>query len=256
MIPMFPHAVQRLYLERIAKSTRPYLARGHQVIRCPDCLLAVEHCQCHLRELVPSYCAFCLVIYDAEILKPSNSARLIADLIADTHAFSWSRTNPPKELFALLKYDDYQPIVIYPRENALPTQPAVTQEQLLTKNAKKPLFILLDGTWRQAHKMYRKSPWLHDFPLLSFHLSQPPTSYNLRQGSLGFQLATAEVAALALKEAHEQANADVLLRWFEIFCEANLMATSKTSLVKNRKPLTQLQNEYQQALSLAKRASS
>ncbi|CAG9295727.1 tRNA-uridine aminocarboxypropyltransferase [Celerinatantimonas diazotrophica] len=256
MVSVFPHAVQRLYLERIAKSTRPYLARGHQVIRCPDCLLAIEHCQCHLRELVPSHCAFCLVMYDAEILKPSNSARLIADLIADTHAFSWSRTEPPQALLALLQRDDYQPIVVYPRANALPTQPSVTQEQLLTGGAKKPLFILLDGTWRQAHKMYRKSPWLHHFPLLSFHLSKPPTTYNLRQGSLDFQLATAEVAALALKEADELANADALLRWFEIFCEVSLMATSKTSLIKNRRPLIQLQKEYQHALSLAKRESS
>lgn len=256
MVPAFPHAVQRLYLERVAKSTRPYLARGHQVVRCPNCLLAVEHCQCHLRAQVPSQCAFCLVMYDGEILKPSNSARLIADLVADTYAFTWSRTEPNEALLSLLKRDDYQPIVIYPQENAVATQPVVTDEQLVTGGAKKPLFILLDGTWRQAHKMYRKSVWLHDLPLLSFHLSQPPTSYSLRQGSLDFQLATAEVAALALNKAHEDANANVLLRWFEVFCEASLMATSKTSFVKNRKPLAQLQQEYQQALSLANKASN
>ncbi len=31
----------------------------------------------------------------------------------------------------------------------------------------RPLFILLDGTWSEARKMFRKSPYLEHLPVLS-----------------------------------------------------------------------------------------
>ncbi|CAG9000078.1 MAG: hypothetical protein CENE_02067 [Candidatus Celerinatantimonas neptuna] len=244
-----PHAVQRLFLERLSRSTRPYLARGHQIVRCPQCRLAKLYCQCHLRRDIPSESAFCLLMYDAEVLKPSNSARLIADLIDDTYAFLWSRTNPPEALLSLLEDPLYQPVVIFPRQNALPDQPMTSSHQLQQLD-KKPLFILLDGTWREAHKMYRKSPWLHAFPLLSFDLDEPPSRYSLRKGSLGFQLATAEVAALALDALGEGKNAKALLCWFEVFCEASLQVTTKASAIE-RQPLAILQEAYLQAVDEA-----
>ncbi|MFM2486574.1 tRNA-uridine aminocarboxypropyltransferase [Celerinatantimonas yamalensis] len=250
MASHFPHAVQQLYLQRLSMSTRPYLARGHQIVRCPDCRLAVQFCQCHLRQLVPSDCAFCLVMYDAEVLKPSNSGRLIADLIEDTHAFTWSRTQPPSALLALLQSPQYQPIVIFPKANALEAQPMVEPQHLKYCSGKKPLFILLDGTWREAHKIYRKSLWLHHLPLMSFDLKSAPTEYSLRRGRRDFQLATAEVAALALAQAGEQHNAEALLHWFEVFCEASLLATTKIPLI-TRQPLALLQQNYQHAVALA-----
>ncbi|MFM2482108.1 tRNA-uridine aminocarboxypropyltransferase [Celerinatantimonas sp. YJH-8] len=244
-----PHAIERLYQQRLKQSTRPYQARGYQIIRCPHCHLAQKFCQCHLKQSVVSNCAFCLIMYDFEVLKPSNSAGLIADIIPDTYGFIWSRMQTSTELLTLLANPEYQPIVIFPTQNALESQPLATAHDL-QPTGKKPLFILLDGTWREAHKMYRKSPWLHHFPLLSFNLDKAPSDYSLRKGSLGFQLATAEVAALALAAAGEQANADVLLSWFEVFCEASLMATSKDSDFV-RRPLVQLQKAYMDALEQA-----
>lgn len=255
LMPMnTPHAVQRLFLERLSRSTRPYLARGHQIDRCPDCRLAKSYCQCHLRRQLLSDCAFCLLMYDAEVLKPSNSARLIADLIDDTSAFLWSRTTPPEALLSLLADPSYQPIVIFPRQNALATQPLAHPHDLQQLD-KKPLFILLDGTWREAHKMYRKSPWLHAFPLLSFDLDEPPSRYSLRKGALGFQLATAEVAALALDALGEGKNAKALLCWFDVFCEASLQVTTKVSLIE-RQPLAALQEDYLHAVDEALRVST
>lgn len=244
------HAIERLYQQRLSQSTRPYLARGFRIERCPHCHLAQRFCQCHLKQQVLSECAFALVMYDFEVLKPSNSAGLIADVIGDTHGFIWSRTEPSQELLALLADPQYQPIVIYPQANAVPEQPIATAADLHPQG-KKPLFILLDGTWREAHKMYRKSPWLHSFPLLSFNLATAPSAYSLRKGSLGFQLATAEVAALALKAADEIENAQVLLSWFEVFCEASLQATTKP-MEAHRQPLSQLQGNYTEALGAAR----
>lgn len=60
--------------------------------------------------------AFLLLMYDDEILKPSNTGRLIADIIPDTFAFIWSRTDPNREMLALLKDPQWFPIVIFPEE--------------------------------------------------------------------------------------------------------------------------------------------
>ncbi len=45
-IDQYPHAVARLKAIRKAKSTKPFLARGHQVVRCPRCRLDERYCIC------------------------------------------------------------------------------------------------------------------------------------------------------------------------------------------------------------------
>jgi DTW domain-containing protein YfiP len=47
-------------------------------------------------------------------MKPSNTGRLIADILPDTAAFQWSRTEPPQALLDLVASPDYQPMVVFP----------------------------------------------------------------------------------------------------------------------------------------------
>lgn len=96
------HAVHTLYDERLARSTRPFLARGCKVERCRQCMLRTHLCICEYRPLATSNAAFLLVMFDDEILKPSNTGRLIADVFEDTFAYIWSRTEPNTEMLALL----------------------------------------------------------------------------------------------------------------------------------------------------------
>ena len=46
---------------------------------------------------------FCLLMFDTEPMKPSNTGRLIADILPDTTAFQWSRTEPSQDLLDLKK---------------------------------------------------------------------------------------------------------------------------------------------------------
>jgi DTW domain-containing protein YfiP len=41
-------------------------------------------------------------MFDTEPMKPSNTGRLIADILPDTEAFQWSRTEPPQALLDLV----------------------------------------------------------------------------------------------------------------------------------------------------------
>ncbi|MGL5006829.1 MAG: tRNA-uridine aminocarboxypropyltransferase [Plesiomonas sp.] len=219
---MLPNAVLTLREARLAHSTRPFLARGCRVVRCQRCLLAVSHCLCAHIQPVSANSQFCLIMYDTEPLKPSNTGRLIADILPDTQAFLWSRTEINPALLALLQDPTLQPYIIFPESYAAPERvvhdlltstpnpltppnPAVTLRPFATK----PLFIMLDGTWTEARKMFRKSPYLDQFPVLPLR----PTSqseYQLREASTDEQLCTAEVAAQLLLMANDQQAAQAL----------------------------------------------
>jgi hypothetical protein len=57
---------------------------------------------------------------DIEPLKPSNTGWLIADVVADTFAFGWARTEVDPALLALLADPQWQPYVVFPGEFVAP----------------------------------------------------------------------------------------------------------------------------------------
>ncbi|QYJ99773.1 tRNA-uridine aminocarboxypropyltransferase [Shewanella psychrotolerans] len=244
-----PHAVHLRYQYRKAISTRPYNARGKNLIRCESCLLAKSFCTCEFRRQLNSNVSFLLIMYDDEVLKPSNSGRLIADLIPDTHAYIWSRNYANRKLLQLLSDPSYQPYLVFPGAYAAPDQQvvdAISQQSANEQQSKRPLFILLDGSWREAIKMFNKSPYLHHLPMLSF-TPETAARYGLRKGSRDFQLGTAEVAALALGCAGEVNNAASLNMWFSLFIESSLFSRSRKS-THDLSPLTALRQAFEQSL--------
>ena len=92
------HAVSRLRDERLARSTKPFIARGSRAPRCPDCRVISSYCLCAWRPKVAADSGMCLLMYDTEPLKPTNTGWLIADVIEDTHAFGWSRIEVDEQL--------------------------------------------------------------------------------------------------------------------------------------------------------------
>ena len=57
-----------------------------------------------------------------------------------------------------------EPCLVFPGEYVAPER-VVTEVQV--PSGKRPLFVLLDATWPQARKMFRKSPYLNHLPVLS-----------------------------------------------------------------------------------------
>ena len=127
MAPVIPHAVSRQRTERLARSSKPFLARGGpRGERCAGCRLLPSHCLCALRPQVPTRAGVCLLMADTEALKPSNTGWLVADVVADTFAFGWTRTEVPPGLLALLADPQWQPYLVFPCDYAEP-QRVVTQ---------------------------------------------------------------------------------------------------------------------------------
>ena len=104
-------------MARLARSAKPFLARGGpRGARCPGCRLVPSHCICGLCAALPTQAGMCLLMADTEPLKPSNTGWLIADVVADTFAFGWARTEVDPALLALLADPQWQPYVVFPGE--------------------------------------------------------------------------------------------------------------------------------------------
>jgi DTW domain-containing protein len=223
-----PHAVSRLRAARLARSTKPFLARGGSVKeRCEACRLVVTHCLCNLRPSLATRAGVCLLMGDIEALKPSNTGWLIADLVPDTFAFEWARTSADPALLALLLDPQWLPMVVYPGEFVESARVVREVPNLALSgheaSPKRPLFILLDGTWAEAGKMFRKSPCLANLPVLSLQSNQL-SRYRLRRSTRGDHFCTAEVAALCLALAGEARAAQTLDAYLDVFSHHYLQA--------------------------------
>jgi DTW domain-containing protein YfiP len=215
-----PHAVARLRALRLAAATKPFNARGSAPGRCERCRLYGPYCICELQPAAHARAGVCLLMGDIEAIKPSNTGWLIADLVPETHAFQWSRTVIDPALIALLNDPLWQPYVVFPGE-FVPPERVVTE--LLPPaahggEARRPLFVLLDGTWSEARKMFNKSRYLDPFPVLSLN-PDAPGNYRLRRAARDDHLCTAEVAALCLALAGEPRAGDTLSAWLGVFTE-------------------------------------
>jgi DTW domain-containing protein YfiP len=163
---------------------------------------------------------------DIEPLKPSNTGWLIADVVPDTWAFGWARTEVDPALLALLADPQWQPYLVFPGEfvdaqrvvHGLQTDAAAT-----VPNARRPLFVLLDATWSEARKMFRKSPYLDQLPVLSLAPEQV-SRYRLRRSRRDDHFCTCEVAALCLALADEPLAARTLEAYLDVFTHHYLQA--------------------------------
>ena len=219
-----PHAVARLRTERLARSSKPFLARGGiKGVRCAGCRLVPTHCMCDVRPSVPTQAGMCLLMGDIEALKPSNTGWLVADVVADSFAFGWTRTETDPTLLTLLADPQWQPYVVFPGEYAAPERLIHTVDPRAKASGKRPLFILLDGTWAEARKMFRKSPYLERFPVLSLEPAQL-SRYQLRRALRDDHFCTSEVAALCLKLARDSRAAETLSAYLDVYTHHYLRA--------------------------------
>jgi DTW domain-containing protein YfiP len=163
---------------------------------------------------------------DIEPLKPSNTGWLIADVVPRTFAFGWTRTEVDPALLALLADPQWQPYVVFPGEFVAPERLVHTVSTVDAN--KRPLFILLDATWPEARKMFRKSPYLNALPVLSLHPEQV-SHYQLRRSRRDDHFCTSEVASLCLDLAGEGHAAQTLQAWLDVYTHHYLQAKHQLS---------------------------
>lgn len=156
-------------------------------------------------------------MYPGESYKPSNTGRLIADVVADSHAFRWQRLEAQPALQALLQDGRYAPMLVFPHKYVAPERCISSPSDLpAVQSGKIPLFVMLDGTWREARKMFN-SVYLASLPVLGIQPEQA-SGYLMRDAAHLHQLCTAEVGVEVLKLAGDVAAAQALAGYFSVFC--------------------------------------
>lgn len=198
---------------------KPYLAKGSNVTRCPMCLMAHGYCLCRhqkVTQLDDGYpLHFCLLMHKEESYKPSNTGRLIEHVLPEnTHRFYWHRTEPDPDFIELIQDSNFQPYIIFPGDRGGYEDRVVTKAKW-SKN-KMPLFIILDGSWRQAGRMFRLSAYLQHLPVLPLS-TQRHSEYKLRKAPDEFHLCTVEVAIELLAQHQQEGASQALQLYFKTF---------------------------------------
>lgn len=226
------NVVEVLRKQCVAESTRPFRARGSTLTRCSVCQLGVRWCICRFRVTATCGADFCLIMHRNETMKPTNTGRLIADVLPDnTFAFLYHRTEPDPTLLQFLARRHGSLYLVFPEtycgasadEVAASVPPAGAPRREVFDADKvartpRPTFILLDGTWKQARKMFHMSRWLQHIPLVRVDIDHAAT-YQLRQGAHAGQVSTLEAAAAVLAATHDAATAALMRDYFAVFNE-------------------------------------
>lgn len=177
-------------------------------------MLAKKVCICSYRLSYEAKARFMLLMHHNEGFKPTNTGRLIEDCIAGTQRFKWSRTEPSQDLINALNDPEIDPYIVFPSGEDY-------QERMVSfekKAGKEPVFIILDGTWRQARKMFRLSRYLDHLPVIQPEV-QAQSKYKLRKAAVEGQLCTVEVAAEMLRCVEDQEGYELLSSYFHVFNE-------------------------------------
>jgi len=213
-LAMTSNSYTRLRERELAKSTKPFQAKGKSVTRCPDCQMGAFACMCGWRPQAKSAVDFVLLMHRKELFKPTNTGRLIVDVFPDTPAFLWNRLEVPEGLQEILDDPERDCYVVFPADGT--ENCARETVRALPASNRKTTLILLDGTWKQCSRMIGLSRWLDKVPCLSL----PETlvrSYSVRDSGRSHRFSTAEAAISCLLLAQEAQPAETLRHYFSVF---------------------------------------
>ncbi|EAQ52185.1 MULTISPECIES: tRNA-uridine aminocarboxypropyltransferase [Vibrio] len=176
---------------------------------CPGCGFT-HQCVCHLIPTVESQTDLVLLTHENELSRDTNTGKLLQQSLEQCQSLVWQRKTPPAELMALLEDETRQPFLLFPSDQSIECQQAVmTQAQ-----NRKPLFIILDGTWQEAKKMLNKSSWLQAVPQVHLDITSE-SSYTLRRNQDSGHLCTCEVGIELLKSLGESEPAKLIDDYYQ-----------------------------------------
>ena len=182
---------------------------------CNKCGLPVITCICDKAPKIKTSARIWILSTERELYRPSNTARLLTLINPDsTEIFLWERTRKPDKLIEAINDEKYDTYLVFPVEEE--TQIIKAQCKSI---GKVPAFILIDGTWKEARKILRKSDYLNKLPRISL---QPnfKSQYDLRKGAAEGNLCTIEAAVEVLKMNKEVEKSQVIDEFYKLFLKS------------------------------------
>lgn len=180
---------------------------------CNKCGLPIITCVCDKAPEIRTDAKIWILSTQKEFYRASNTARLLKLINpASTEIFLWERTKLPEKLVRDINNDIYEVYLLFPIEHCETPDRKVTYKN----TGKIPVFIILDGTWNEARKIFRKSTYLENLPIISLDPNFK-SKYDLRRGAQKGNLCTVEAAIEVLKLNGETLHAQVINNFYDLF---------------------------------------
>ena len=183
--------------------------------QCSLCHFPLSHCLC--RHIVPVVTHTELVVlqHPSEVDHAKNSVRLLPLCLSNMRVIVGETEADFIDLRAWLILQDKPIYLLYPSENS--------QDVSHVEASQNAILLLLDGTWRKAHKMLMLNPWLLELPQLSITPTEA-SKYKIRKAKRSDSLSSLEAAALGLKALEPKVNISPLLDLFDVMIAKQLAA--------------------------------
>lgn len=182
---------------------------------CNKCGLPIITCICDKAPKIKTSARIWILSTERELYRPSNTARLLTLINPhSTEIFLWERTRKPDKLIEVINDEKYDTYLVFPVEE----ETHIIKSQYKS-TGKVPAFILIDGTWKEAQKILRKSDYLNKLPRISLK----PTfksQYDLRKGAAEGNLCTIEAAVEVIKMNREVQNSQVIYEFYKLFLKS------------------------------------
>ncbi|MCQ3830994.1 DTW domain-containing protein [Microbulbifer elongatus] len=154
-----------------------------------------------------------LLTHERELSRRTNTGQLALRARDDLsiERIVWKRSEPSPELLRLINREEVA--LLYPVSE---TRSEVSEVASVVEVQN---FILLDGTWQEARKMYNRSPYLHPLPRVDLNIRHA-SRFNLRRNQRDGCLCTAETVIEVLRAKGEDLTAqDVTARFTRFLAE-------------------------------------
>jgi len=148
---------------------------------------------------------FTLLTHSKELTKPSNTGRLVLDVLGSAaEQISWERTKPPAGLVE--EIDAGGVALIYPGSADEAGGDLTGIKQV----------ILIDSTWHEARRIHQRSPYLQNVRRVCLKPAAKSV-YNLRKNQKESGLCTAECVIEILRSTGNSTAAEQLQERFLAF---------------------------------------
>ena len=183
---------------------------------CNKCGLPSITCICDTIREVKTESKFIILSSEKELYRNTNTANLLKLVNSkSTEIVSWKRGEISKEILSYINNELYKVYLIFPIVN----YELEKRKTKYIKSDKIPVFIIVDGTWKEAWKIIRKSYYLKELPILPLEVNKI-SKFTLRRGQEEGNLCTIETAIELLKLNEEQEISESIERDFDLFLES------------------------------------
>ena len=183
---------------------------------CSKCGLPIITCICKSIKEVETKAKFVILSSEKEVYRNTNTANLLKQInTKSTEIIIWKRGEIPSSILSYINNDIYNVYLVFPIMN----KEMEIRKAKYNKDNNTPVFIIVDGTWREASKIIRKSDYLKNLPILSLETNRV-SKFTLRRGQEEGNLCTIEAAMELLKINDEDILSEEINKGFELFLKS------------------------------------